>query len=167
MTYQPAVYRQQGGDSLIVASSGTVTVNSGGTINVDSGGILSLDSGAIYYETAQTLAVANVATPVTANGFTLLTATTTGPSYTLAAPTYAGQAKDIAITATSSGVTHRAVLYAGSTDKTFGQLAGDMGNTLTFASSTCHGVRLRASSTTAWRIVGFYPVAPALSNKTT
>ena len=110
MTYQPAVYRQQGGDSLIVASSGTVTVESGGTINVDSGGILSLDSGAVYYEAVQTLAVANVATPVTANGFTFAdghdhrTEPTRWPHRPMA-----GQAKDIAITATSSGVTHRAV----------------------------------------------------------
>lgn len=167
MTYQPATYRKFGGNELVVASSGKIQVESGGEVNFDSGGILSIDSGAVVYEVAQALGTADVATEVTANGFTLLTATTTGPTYTLAAATYAGQAKDIAITATSSGATHRAVLYAGSTGKTYGSVVGDLGNTLTFASSTCHGVRLRASSTNAWRIIGFYPVAPTLSNKST
>lgn len=173
--YQPAVYREQGGNTIVIASSGkismengsTMTVASGAAVGFDSGATLSVASGVTFYEAAQTLTTTGTATAVTANGFTLLTATTTGPTYTLAAPTYAGQAKDIAITASSSGATHRAVLYAGTTDKTFGQVAGDMGNTLTFASTTCHGVRLRASSTTAWRILGFYPVAPTLSNKST
>lgn len=166
-SYQPAVYRKQGGDELIVASSGTITVESGGTINVDSGGTLSVASGGNFYEAAQSLAAADVATPVTNNGFTEVVGTTTGPTYTLAAPTYAGQAKDIAMSASSSGATHRAVLYAGTTDKTFGQVAGDRGNTLTLATSTCHAVRLRAASTTAWRVLGFWPIAPAFSNKTT
>lgn len=38
MTYQPKVYRKQGGDELVVASGGTVTVESGGTIAVAAGG---------------------------------------------------------------------------------------------------------------------------------
>lgn len=33
-TYQPKVYRKQGGDELVVASGGTVTVESGGSITV-------------------------------------------------------------------------------------------------------------------------------------
>ena len=32
MSYQPKVYRQQGGDVLVVASGGEINVNSGGTI---------------------------------------------------------------------------------------------------------------------------------------
>lgn len=32
-TYQPAVYRKQGGSELVVASGGTITVETGGVIN--------------------------------------------------------------------------------------------------------------------------------------
>lgn len=189
MSYQPAVYRKQGGDELVIASSGklnlesgstatfagthaiasggTLTIESGGEINVDSGGTLSLDSGAIAYAKAQTLAVADAATAVTKTGVTFLVGSTTGPIYTLATPPVAGYAKDIAMMASSSGVTHRAVLFSGSTGYTFGNVVGDQGNTLTFATSTCHGIRLVASSSTAWRVIGFWPVAPAFSNKST
>lgn len=34
-TYQPLVYRQQGGDILVVASGGDINVESGGTISND------------------------------------------------------------------------------------------------------------------------------------
>lgn len=44
-TYQPAVYRKQGGNELVVASGGTITVESGGTIEVESGGILTIADG--------------------------------------------------------------------------------------------------------------------------
>lgn len=167
MTYQPAVYRKMGGDQMVVASSGTVTVESGGEINVDSGGTLSIDSGGIFYRKPQTLGTADVATAVTLTGVTFLTGSTTGPTYTLATPPVAGYAKDIAMLASSSGATHRAVLYSGSTGYTIGNVVGDVGNTMTFATSTCHGVRLIASSSVAWRVVGFWPVAPVFSNKST
>lgn len=44
-TYQPAVYRKQGGNELVVASSGLITVESGGDINLESGGDINLASG--------------------------------------------------------------------------------------------------------------------------
>lgn len=34
MTYQPKVYREQGGDRLVLASGGTILVNSGGSIDI-------------------------------------------------------------------------------------------------------------------------------------
>ena len=34
-TYQPKVYRKQGGDELVVASSGAINVESGGAIQAD------------------------------------------------------------------------------------------------------------------------------------
>lgn len=151
MTYQPAVYRKQGGDELVVASSGKITVDSGGVI----------------VNTPQSLGVADVATAITPSGNTILVGTTTGPAYTLDVGV-AGYEKRIVMTASSSGVTHRAVIYAGSTGKTFGGVAGDKGNTLTLATSTCHSVSLVAGSSTAWYVVGIYPaVAPALTNKST
>lgn len=41
-TYGPKVYRKQGGDEIVVASSGLVTVQSGGSIVLESGAILDL-----------------------------------------------------------------------------------------------------------------------------
>jgi hypothetical protein len=41
-TYQPKVYRKQGGDELVVADGGTITVQSGGTIVAESGAIMTL-----------------------------------------------------------------------------------------------------------------------------
>jgi len=44
-TYSPRVYREQGGENLIVASSGDLYVQSGGDLIIESGGTLQLDSG--------------------------------------------------------------------------------------------------------------------------
>ena len=44
-TYQPKVYRKQGGAEFVVASSGAVTVESGGQIDLESGGRLDVESG--------------------------------------------------------------------------------------------------------------------------
>ena len=41
-TYQPKVYREQGGDRQVVASSGSLDVESGGEIDIESGGALKL-----------------------------------------------------------------------------------------------------------------------------
>lgn len=44
-TYQPKVYRKQGGDELVVASGGKITVESGGEIEFQSGSILDEKAG--------------------------------------------------------------------------------------------------------------------------
>jgi hypothetical protein len=41
-TYQPKVYRQQGGDRQVVASGGSLDVESGGEIDIETGGALKL-----------------------------------------------------------------------------------------------------------------------------
>lgn len=41
-SYQPKVYRKQGGDELVVAEGGVITVESGGSIAVESGGSITL-----------------------------------------------------------------------------------------------------------------------------
>jgi len=60
-SYLPLVYRKQGGDILVVASGGKITVESGGTIDneatitstgtntIESGGTLNINSGATLY----------------------------------------------------------------------------------------------------------------------
>lgn len=40
MSYQPKVYRKQGGNELVVASGGLVTLESGGQIALEAGGLL-------------------------------------------------------------------------------------------------------------------------------
>lgn len=41
MSYQPKIYKTDGGDTQVVASGGQVTVESGGEIAVASGGVIS------------------------------------------------------------------------------------------------------------------------------
>lgn len=54
MTYQPKVYREQGGDKLIVAS--------GGEIEVQSGGVLDMQPGAKSIESSEVVITTNVIT---------------------------------------------------------------------------------------------------------
>ena len=101
MTYQPAVYRKQGGDELVIASSGTISlesgsscefesgsalgiagtvaVASGGSLTINSGGTLNVDSGGIAFCDPQSLSSATVSTTITPSGATFLTGSTTGP----------------------------------------------------------------------------------------
>lgn len=44
MSYQPKVYRKQGGEELVIADGGKITVESGGEVVVDSGATLNLES---------------------------------------------------------------------------------------------------------------------------
>ena len=46
-TYQPKVYREQGGDRQVIASGGSFDVESGGEIDVESGGSLKLAGTAV------------------------------------------------------------------------------------------------------------------------
>lgn len=47
MTYQPKVYRKQGGDELVVSSGGKITVESGGELEVAAGATLDLGDGLV------------------------------------------------------------------------------------------------------------------------
>ena len=69
-TYQPKVYRKQGGEEFVVADGGKQTVESGGEIDVESGGSLKLAGVAI----AGTAAQLNIAS-VPASGVEVVTAT--------------------------------------------------------------------------------------------
>lgn len=154
-TYQPKVYRKHGGAELVVASSGTLTVESGGIVNYQSGGYARLP--------VQSLGSSQVATTVVNYGLSVLTGTTTGPTYSLAAPVV-GLFKAISLSATSSGATHRAVLNANSTGVSFDTTGG---NQLTFATSALRGVSLVAETTAKWRIVGVYSGVSIAAAKST
>lgn len=142
--YHRGVYRAQGGDELVVASSGAITVQSGGIVNYQAGG---------YFKyPVQSLGSSQTATTVTNFGLTVLTGTTTGPTFTMAAPVV-GLDKQISLSHSSSGATHRAVLRSNSTGVSFDTTGG---NQLTFATSALRGASLIAETTAKWRIVGVY-----------
>lgn len=144
MSYISKVYRKQGGDEQVIASGGIQTVESGGQVNYQAGGY--------YTYPIQTLGSSQVATNITNFGLTRITGTTTGPTYTLAAPKV-GLTKYISLNATSSGVTHRAVVNTNTTGVSIDTTGG---NQLTFATSALRGISLVAYTTAAWKIVGVY-----------
>lgn len=44
-TYQPKVYKKQGGDELVVAASGAINIESSGALNFESGSAFTVESG--------------------------------------------------------------------------------------------------------------------------
>ena len=64
--YQTKVYHKQGGDELVVASSGKVTVQSGGNIDVESGGNFKLAGTAVTSSAAELNTLYGVASTLTA-----------------------------------------------------------------------------------------------------
>ena len=141
MTYQPKIYRAQGGASLVVSSGGAITV--AGSVAVSSGGYISS-------EIVQTAATS--ATVINAYGLTIVTGTTVGPTFLISNP-ITGVPKYINLAASSSGVTHRAIIAPASTGVSF-DTTGQ--NNITLATSAIRGVTLVGASTTAWKCVGTY-----------
>ncbi len=47
-TYQPKIYRKQGGDEFVVANGGAITVESGGDVNIESGGGMTAEDGSVF-----------------------------------------------------------------------------------------------------------------------
>ena len=139
MSYQTKVYRKQGGDELVVASGGAIT----------------LDSGGYLVQPVQT--VSSSATIITADGVSLVTGTTVGPSYVIARPVI-GVLKHIFL-AGSTVATARATI-SNSTGVTFGTSSY---NQLSLSTSTYRAVSLIGVTTSAYRIVGSHAVAPPLS----
>lgn len=177
MSYNVPVRREQGGKKLVVASSGELEVLSGGVIDIQAGSSFScatdieMQSGAsIVYAAGsafkvpiQTLTSTQTGTNITNFGLSVLTGTTTGPTYTLAAPVV-GVQKYLSLTHSSSGATHRAVVNSNTTGVSFDTTGG---NQLTFATSALRGISLVAQTTAKWRIVGVYSGASLAGQKTT
>jgi hypothetical protein len=95
-TYNPSVYRKQGGNELVIASGGTITTESGGYVK----------------KHVTTRAVADVATAIPLGSICGVVASTTGPVYKLATPV-AGAEIVVTLTAQTSNV--GAKVYSGST----------------------------------------------------
>lgn len=163
MSYNSAIYRKQGGKELVVASSGDITVESGGEITLQSGAIQTFQSGGYFKYPVQTLTSTQTGTNAINFGLTVLTGTTTGPTYTLAAPV-AGVPKQFSMTSSSSGATHRAVIRSNSTGVSFDTTGG---NQVTLATSALRGISLVGASTVSWRIVGVYSGASLAAPRTT
>ena len=175
MGYQTGVYRKQGGDDLVIASSGTITMESGstmtiasgaaatlaGTLTVASGGAVTMASGsAITLSAGAKLAwpvqtAASTATTITAVGLTMVTATTAAQTYLMANPVV-GVRKWLAIAGASSGDDTDAVaatIAAATTTVTF-DTSGQ--HVLTLSTSALRGVSLVGVTTLRWAVVGTY-----------
>lgn len=85
-TYQPKIYRKQGGNILVVASTGQITVESGGGINIESGGNITIDDGG---QIVQPVVSETTAAALSNSGVSVITKGTTGTganTYTIDAP---------------------------------------------------------------------------------
>lgn len=91
MSYQPKVYRKQGGDELVVASGGTVSIESGGALKVNNANVAPSARIVVSTATALSLTVTEhgerivlIETNSTvANTFTLPVATGSGVKFTI------------------------------------------------------------------------------------
>lgn len=148
MSYQPSVYRKQGGAELVIASSGVLTVETGGYLKVP----------------VQSLGTSQTATAVTNYGISKLTGSTTGPVFTMAAPSAAGLVKYLVLNPTSTGATHRCVVYAGSTGCSVNSTGA---NQITLTTSAKTATTLVSLTTASWREVGHAGAYAGYSNKST
>lgn len=97
-TYQPAVYRKQGGNELVVASGGTLTIESGATVTVAAGSgwthpaeivtatnvITASESGATFFLNSATEFVSTLPAPALGLRYSfIVTAAPSGASYTV------------------------------------------------------------------------------------
>lgn len=130
-SYQPGVYREHGGDALVVKSSGSITVESSGTLKI----------GAV--------ATATTSATMPANGLDIIVGGTTATGanvFTLAAPVV-GQLKLLSCTTANSSDVAR--VKGTSTGITFGA-----GGAKPFLNFTEAGTALLIGNTTAnWHVV--------------
>jgi hypothetical protein len=183
-TYQPKVYREQGGDRQVIASGGSLDVESGGEIDIESGGSLKLAGVAVIAGAAE-LNIASVpasgvevvaATNVilaAESGKTFFLDAVAGFQSTLPAPAAGLKFTFIVKTApTSNGYT---IVTNGTTQKVLKGLAvisadaiGDVsagGTTATFVhNQALPGDRIdMICDGTIWYMVGYAQVTAALT----
>lgn len=89
-TYQPKVYRKQGGDELVVASGGVITIEAGGYIAPVSeivtaaNTITAAETGSTFFLNSSTEFVSTLPAPAAGLRFTfIVTAAPSGASYTI------------------------------------------------------------------------------------
>lgn len=156
VSYQPAVYRKQGGNELVVGSTGTLTIASGGSINVESGGAMTLASGSLM-TIADGAAVAAPVTVMATTSGTITNAgittfgTTIASAYTLTNPTAGGVRKALFCTIHGATTVNQVITTASTLCTIIGSSKGPLVTvrTLTFTNAG-QGVVLTSISSTAW-----------------
>lgn len=143
-SYQPGIYRTQGGNELVVGSSGLITVETGGAIVVADGGQIANPV------TTQ----ATTSGTITNHGITTF-GTTKQDAYVLADPSRAGLRKSLICTVHGATTITATVTTASTVCTIVGSTValGGILRTLTFLSAG-GAVELVSLSTAAWAIVG-------------
>ena len=139
-TYQPKVYRDDGGNRINVISGGTLSVESGATCAL---------AGVVRHSLIQT-AVTATASAINAGGLTIM-ATTAGvqPTFALAKPGAAGVV--VYLVGSAAGSTLMTVSTTAS-----GATVGTTGTAITFGKNTYGSATLVASATGQWELTGSY-----------
>jgi hypothetical protein len=136
-SYQPCIYRKQGGNELVVASSGVITVESGGSIAMQSGSYLTMP----VFATTASSTMPNHGI-MTVNGTTRITVT-------LAAPVAGCMAiiSSIGVSTANAANSHQVVLNSTNT------VIGTSDRLVNLPNKHDHVV-LIGISTSAWAIAG-------------
>ena len=154
-TYGPLVYMKQGGDEMVVASSGLVTVESGGSIDIESGGGVDVQSGgditvesggSIVWPVAGATSSASGSTTLSTfpnSGVNFITSSGDVRKFTIEAPT-AGCHKWLYFTAGSTAMVHYIAVGSG---------ADGVGILSTAATATAH--MMVREGTTSSALAGF------------
>lgn len=149
-TYRGGVYRAQGGDSLVVASSGTIT-NEG---TFTSTGTVTIQHSTAGYmaDSVQDLRSSTAGT-LTAFGISLLGTTQAG-AFTLPAPAFAGVRKSIFNT-NNGATTVTKVVTTASTAVTVVSTSDGLGATLRTITFTDggEGIDMIAATSAAWAVL--------------
>jgi len=162
-SYQPKVYRKQGGDEQVVASGGTLTVESGGTLTnagtfantgaLTNTGTITNSSDAYVAETVTAKSTAQTLEPY---GASLIGSTDSGAlAYKLKKPSVAGQHKYITIRkSTAGGLTIAPATGTNACKFNYSKVKITAKTAL--QGETLH---LFAASSTTWCIVGYSTAA--------
>lgn len=183
-SYQPGVYREQGGDVLVVSTTaGRLNVETGAKIDVKSGATLEIDSGATFTNAAtitnsgtathsgtntftgtvthsaalvNTLTAASTAQTLNGYGTSLIGSTATGAlAYKLNRPGTAGARKTLVVRNSTGGLTVASATATAQVCKFHRTLS-----TLTFnANSDGMALDLVGETSTSWSIVGYSTAA--------
>jgi hypothetical protein len=151
-TYQPRVYREHGGENLIIATSGHLYVQSGGCLHLEAGSSASVDTnlefGSGYYVkrpvTSRTAAQKTTAIPL--GSICSVVASTTIPEYILATPVAGSEITVISLPCTASATCK---VYSGTTSILMG---GSSQNMVTLTGAECMA-HFSAASATRWYVL--------------
>jgi len=150
-SYQPKVYRKQGGDETVVASGGTLTLESGATLT---SAATETHTGTVTHSAAvvNTVTAASTAQTLLGHGTSLIGSTAAGAlAYNLNRPGTAGARKTLCIRASTGALTVISSTVTAQVCKFHRTLT-----TLTFAANADGmALDLVGETSTSWGIVGY------------